>query len=486
MPEVLTEGVKPVAFSLWKDNILAWAKEGSGGRRVPTSTLLPYVKQCIDQFWLHCIQDQFSEELSLEENLNIIRDELLILYPILKRRQDVFRRRQANDESASDYIRSMTNLAREAEFDKMSSEELQCHISYVNMTQDQTLKKELTRDKKKWTMMGFKEVIDKHEEMNLLTAEGEGEKKKQAARQMKSQSRESSRDSSRKSGCNRCGKEGHWHLDSNDTPRLYLKARKKLQSRKGHSFDSTWVPDTGATMSVGPLKVIKKWGFKINTQEAKLYKLSNASDHLMDIVGTCVIYTRHPNANRSIRIKVLVTRDLPGSQFLMGWEDLVRMGVIPEDFPNVITANRSQAVKFGGEEECPEEEYMDNSDDETEMEEEDVEVEEKNNRENESEENKIFAEIKRKILEEFEDAFEDKLAGSKTTGEPISIKLNSNKDLVTPKNTKFCRPVDVYLKDAADEVIETLIKEGVIREKKEATTWCSRGCFVKKGDTGRH
>ncbi len=325
----------------------------------------------------------------------------------------------------------MTNLAREPEFDKMSSEELECHISYVNMTQNQTLKK----DKKKWTMMGFKEVIDKHEEMNLLTAEGEGEKKKQAARQMKSQSRESSRDSSRKSGCNRCGKEGHWRreckekelscnycntkthnteafsfkkrgtkpnpprsrsrqgrprektpggrnygkdkakkvtsqevrdrerdlkiakanyahsrqednkeeeefsddflsdeedkirikvksrririrrmeTDSNDTPRLYLKARKKLQSRKGHSFDSTWVPDTGATMSVGPLKVIKKWGFKINTQEAKLYKLSNASDHLMDIVGTCVIYTRHPNANRSIRIKVLVTRDLPGS-----------------------------------------------------------------------------------------------------------------------------------------------------------------------------
>ena len=59
----------------------------------------------------------------------------------------------------------------------------------------------------------------------------------------------------------------------------------------------------------------------------------------MDIVGTCVIYTRHPNANRSIRIKILVTRDLPGSEFLMGWEDLVRRGVIPEDFPNVITAN---------------------------------------------------------------------------------------------------------------------------------------------------
>ena len=39
------------------------------------------------------------------------------------------------------------------------------------------------------------------------------------------------------------------------------------------------------------------------------------------------------------------------------------------------------------------------------MEEEDVEVEEKNNRENESEENKIFAKIKRKILEEFEDVF---------------------------------------------------------------------------------
>ena len=86
---------------------------------------------------------------------------------------------------------------------------------------------------------------------------------------------------------------------------------------------------------------------------------------------------------------------------------------------------------------------MDNSDDETEMEEEDVEVEEKNNRENESEENKIFAKIKRKILEEFEDFFGNELAGSKTTGEPISIKLNSNKDLVTPKNTKFCRPVDV-------------------------------------------
>ena len=28
-------------------------------------------------------------------------------------------------------------------------------------------------------------------------------------------------------------------------------------------------------------------------------------------------------------------------------------------------------------------------------------------------------------------------------------------------------------------------KEGVIREKKEATTWCSRGCFVRKEDTAR-
>ena len=85
---------------------------------------------------------------------------------------------------------------------------------------------------------------------------------------------------------------------SEDTPRVemwsYKVKRKATNNRSGTKFRTTWVLDTGASMSVAPKELVRDLGIKINKESASVYSLENASDEPMEVMGTASLWIKHP------------------------------------------------------------------------------------------------------------------------------------------------------------------------------------------------
>ena len=109
---------------------------------------------------------------------------------------------------------------------------------------------------------------------------------------------------------------------SEDTPRVemwsYKVKKKATDNKSGTKFRTTWVPDTGASMSVAPEELVRELGIQINKESAKVYSLENASDEPMEVVGTASLWINHPEATDLIEVSFLVTSDMMGPEFLLG------------------------------------------------------------------------------------------------------------------------------------------------------------------------
>ena len=92
--------------------------------------------------------------------------------------------------------------------------------------------------------------------------------------------------------------------------------------------------------------------------------MENASDEPMEVVGTAALWIKHPEATGPVEVTFLVTSDMTGPEFLLGWQDMKTMGMLPENFPGLINPQRKAEVRRaivspGTTEDKEEDDYLD-------------------------------------------------------------------------------------------------------------------------------
>ena len=95
-------------------------------------------------------------------------------------------------------------------------------------------------------------------------------------------------------------------------------------------------------MSVAPEELVRDLGIQINKESTRVYSLENASDEPMEVVGMASLWIKHPEATGPVEVTFLVISDMTGPEFLLGWQDMKTMGMLPENFPGLI--NQQQVV----------------------------------------------------------------------------------------------------------------------------------------------
>ena len=91
------------------------------------------------------MESHFSIDRTFEENFNLIRDELLQIYPLFQQRRDFFNQ-QLESEPQGQYLRIMDTLAMEADLQNHHGDRLKCHIIYSNLRNKSRKEKKLKCD----------------------------------------------------------------------------------------------------------------------------------------------------------------------------------------------------------------------------------------------------------------------------------------------------------------------------------------------------
>ena len=111
-----------------------------------------------------------------------------------------------------------------------------------------------------------------------------------------------------------------------------------------HEYHSSpcgvWVcvlPNTGATMSLIPLNMVRRLNLKVNESDTN-YTLINASGEYMNVLGT----TEESNTTE---VYCIIRDELGEDEILLSYSDMKDWGLLSKDFPKVPKVNTPAAVK---------------------------------------------------------------------------------------------------------------------------------------------
>ena len=224
---------------------------------------------------------------------------------------------------------------------------------------------------------------------------------------------------------------------SDPTPRLACTVQPTSGNKPGTPFSFEVLPDTGATVSVIAQDVARTYGMMI--RPAANDQLLSADDTKMNVAG----YTRF--RINDVIIRAIVSNSVK-DDILIGWRDLIRLGVISETFPNPSAARV-----------CTLEASQDNFDTE-----------------------------KQALLTEFPDVLLDHLPTDPLKGPSMTIELRDDVP-IKPRRATTCKKTPTHLEDAAQKLVDKLLSDGVIEPvpEGEISEWISPAFFVPKdGGTG--
>jgi len=187
-----------------------------------------------------------------------------------------------------------------------------------------------------------------------------------------------------------------------DTPRLLTTV-----VHRGGSFTFKCLPDTGATVSVLSSDLATRFNMKVKPSVARLFA---CDDSELSCVGTTSFRVEGE------RINALVS-DSIRSDVLISWHDMVRLGVLPADFPS-LPRSQVRAVDQSPPQPCA------------------------------------------SLLSEFKDVFSDSLPAAPMAGPPMTIELVDDKP-IQPKKVYIARPVPIHWQDQAKQFINSLVNDGV-------------------------
>ena len=219
---------------------------------------------------------------------------------------------------------------------------------------------------------------------------------------------------------------------SGPTPRIKV----KFTLANGTSFDFLCIPDTGATFSLVSARVANKYGIPLQATSERLY---TASKSQMNVAGAAQIMAKFRDIE--VRIDILVSSDLPGSEILLSWKDLERLQAVTIAYKVSGTKNESNQFII----------------------------------ENDSES---------KIKEDFKDILSDKLNSQPMLGDAVTLRFKKGIKVV-PHKIYTAPAVPLHLEAEAKKTLQTAVDDGVIAKVpiNENSGWCFRSFFVAKPNT---
>jgi hypothetical protein len=234
----------------------------------------------------------------------------------------------------------------------------------------------------------------------------------------------------------------------------------------GFFYEAT--ADTGATKSVVSLDIALKLQLKI-VDVTGAATLKDAQGNQMAIEGKTTFYTRiSPSRSprrvgRVKQVEALVSSSLH-HELVIGLFDLQSLGVIHPDFPNILPGYEEDDCVKGMS---------------TEEDDEGIGLEEITEDEDNVEQylGDIDPRVKQTILSH-KSVFCKQLSPSRPTiGEPVHIELTED---AVPRANLRARPAPIHFQKEANDLVDNLVKAGVLKATNDYTEWCSPSHFVEK------
>ena len=238
------------------------------------------------------------------------------------------------------------------------------------------------------------------------------------------------------------------------TPRMLLKISGEKKEGEKVSFLLKTLPDSGATSSLMPLSVARKYKLLINKSFQPNIRI--ADNTLIRSEGITKLKAEYQG--KSCVIRVIVSEKI--NETLIGWTDLVNLNVLSPNFPNVMSESASSANVL-----------LYRSD----IEETVKKLEARPTDEELEDLEKFVEDMKRK----YPDVLSDEMSSKPIKAPPVKIELRSDKKIV-PKRISVARPYPVHYRKEAAEKIRQLEADGIIEKVTEATEWSSPAFFVVK------
>ena len=201
--------------------------------------------------------------------------------------------------------------------------------------------------------------------------------------------------------------------------------------QKNISYDCEVLPDSGTSRTIINKAIVDKIGFQI--KKGNKSKISACNDTSLRCVGSVNLKLLYKGDY--IRVEALVTPCL-SENMLVSYNDLIRLGILNELFPEPIHRIKASATS-----------------------------------------NLDFDEL----CNEFKDVFDEDTV-SPLKGDPMEIHLNKDDPSYKPIHVTTARKVPLHFQAEADKTLTLFLESGVIERvpTTEHVEWCSPGFFVPK------
>jgi hypothetical protein len=220
---------------------------------------------------------------------------------------------------------------------------------------------------------------------------------------------------------------------------LHLKPVGKL------TFRIQVLADTGATRSLISLSTATKHGCKI--KETTMC-LSSANGNKIEVTGTTSLQIVEKGKLVHTIVAVVLQNAM---QTIVGWKDLMAMGVISSDWPAM-----------------PQQENK---------------IEDKIHAADDDEEEKELGKLKIHMLNKYSTVFSDTINEKPIAGTPMKIHLRNNIE-ITPQKCYVARATPIHQQAAATKLEQELEAVGIIQKVDKPTSWTSQGFFIPKPNGG--
>ena len=205
------------------------------------------------------------------------------------------------------------------------------------------------------------------------------------------------------------------------TPRLSV----SFKSEGGKPFEFLVTPDTGATKTVISVSLVEKYKLPMVRTAERMWAANGQQMKChgeVTLAATC--------CGGSDDVEAVVTSELD-NDILMSWHDLIRLGVLPEDFPAPVRARKVSSDSLDW------------------------------------------------IKEDYKDVLSNELNKKSMSGPPMHIHMR--KDLgVVPCKVTTARTIPLHWQEEAWKIVRELMKNGIIERVEHPTDWISPGFFVPK------
>ena len=242
---------------------------------------------------------------------------------------------------------------------------------------------------------------------------------------------------------------------SNDTP-PFLGTISKSRTGNGRGKEEKTVPDSGCTVAIVPLCIVKDHNLPIAPLDRDEPGMKGFGDHNVPLVGQTSFWFKARKFSRKKLVRALVT-DTNSREILISWQLMLKWGCLPKSFPYPPPHHED------GDE-------MDESDDTC-----DVSMEHSVHQVKESSE---LQAMKEQLLSKYDSVFKEDLGPSDTMRGVVRVELQDND--VTPLHFTTPAPIPAQLHRAADKGLARCLAAGTLEECQHYTPWVSRELFVAK------